>query len=310
MQVIAKAGREDIATVYIAEMENGKLIEFVESVQPPIPKEEKWVLIISTLYGCPVACRFCDAGNDYKGKLSYDDIFFQIDYLIKKSFPDRKIPIKKFKIQFSRMGEPAFNNNVLDILDDLPTIYDARGLMPSISTVAPAGTDKFFERLLEIKNKYYNQKFQFQFSIHTTDIKLREWLIPIKTWSFEQMSEYAKSFYKKGDRKITLNFALAEGMSIDPNILLQYFSPELFLIKITPVNPTYKANKNNISSAIQPQKEYGLVDILSNEGYDVILSIGELEENQIGSNCGQYITNYKKETKSIKDGYTYNIQEL
>ena len=51
MRIIAKTGKENIAMVYIAEMDNGKLIEFVESVQPPIPREKKWVLIVSTLYG-------------------------------------------------------------------------------------------------------------------------------------------------------------------------------------------------------------------------------------------------------------------
>jgi len=53
VKVIAKSGREDLATVYIAENENGKRFEFVESIQPPFTKEEKWVSIISTLYGCP-----------------------------------------------------------------------------------------------------------------------------------------------------------------------------------------------------------------------------------------------------------------
>ena len=71
MKITAKAGKEDIATVFIAEMDNGKLIEFVESVQPPIPREKKWVLIVSILYGCPIGCRFCDAGEYYMGKLYY-----------------------------------------------------------------------------------------------------------------------------------------------------------------------------------------------------------------------------------------------
>ena len=66
MKILAKTGTEDVAIVYIAEMDNGRLVEFVESVQPPIPREKKWVLIVSTLYGCPVGCRFCDAGEYYE----------------------------------------------------------------------------------------------------------------------------------------------------------------------------------------------------------------------------------------------------
>ncbi|GAH48580.1 unnamed protein product, partial [marine sediment metagenome] len=32
-------------------------------------------------------------------------------------------------------------------------------------------------------------------------------------------------------------------------------------------------------------------------GFEVILSIGEMEENRIGSNCGQYVTKYLKNEK-------------
>jgi len=309
MKIIAKTGDENIAMVYIAETEDGKLIEFVESVQPPIPREKKWVLTLSTLYGCPVGCRFCDAGNYYEGKLSLNDIMYQIDYLIASRFPHREVPVHKFKIQFARMGEPSFNQNVLDVLQELPELYHAPGLIPSLSTIAPNGSDRFFERLLEIKQKIYKERFQLQFSIHTTDIKKRDWLIPVKKWDFEKIAEYGKAFYKRGDRKITLNFALADGIPVDPGVLLRHFNPDKFLIKITPVNPTYQASKNKISSYILPDEEdYEIINALREVGYEVILSIGELAENHIGSNCGQHVTNYLKEKDKIKGGYTYPVQ--
>lgn len=308
MKIVAKAGREDIAVVYITEMRGGKFIEFVESLQPPLTREKKWVLIISTLYGCPVSCRFCDAGVDYHGKLSKDEIISQIDYLVIKRFPNRKVPVEKFKIQFARMGEPSFNQSVLDVLDSLPDFYDAPGLMPCISTIAPKGVDGFFERLLEIKKKHYKYRFQLQFSIHTTDEELRDWLIPIQKWDFEKIVEYGEAFYDKDGRKITLNFSLADKMSIDSDVLLKHFSPDVFLIKITPVNPTYQANKNGLSSTLTSKKWNKMVDTLRSSGYEVILSIGELEENYIGSNCGQYVTTYQREEKIIEDAYTYELQ--
>ncbi len=311
MKIVAKTGKEDIAIVYIAEMSNGKLVEFVESVQPPIPREKKWVLIVSTLYGCPVGCRFCDAGEQYQGKLLKHEMISQIDYLIERRFPKRKVPVEKFKIQFARMGEPAFNNAVLDALEELPYRYDAPGLIPSLSTIAPQGTDGFFDRLLDIRQKIYRERFQLQFSIHTTDVTLRDWLIPVKKWSLEKIADYGKAFYWKGGRKITLNFAIAEGMPVDSDVLLRHFTPDTFIIKITPVNPTYRANKNEIASHIVPdKKKYDIIDALKDAGYEVILSIGELEENHIGSNCGQYIQNYLKEKETVKGGYTYRIEQI
>ncbi|KPL00772.1 MAG: radical SAM protein [candidate division Zixibacteria bacterium SM23_73_3] len=309
MKIIAKIGEENIALVYIAEMEDGKVIEFVESVQPPIPREKKWVLTLSTLYGCPVGCRFCDAGSHYEGKLSKRDMISQIDYLITSRFPDKVVPVQKFKIQFARMGDPSFNQDVLDVLQELPELYDAPGLLPSLSTVAPEGTDRFFEKLLEIKKKFYKERFQLQFSIHTTDIKKRNWLVPVNKWDFEKIAEYGKAFYKKGERKLTLNFALADGMPVKPDVLLRHFNPDKFLIKITPVNPTCRASANKIFSCVLPdEKKYEIIDALNEAGYEVILSIGELAENDIGSNCGQHVTSYLKERDKIKGGYTFPLQ--
>jgi len=309
MRVVARAGNDDVATVYVAEMENGRLIEFVESVQPPIPREKKWVLIVSTLYGCPVGCRFCDAGGYYQGKLSRDEMISQIDYLIKRRFPDGGVPVGKFKIQFARMRDPALNQSVLEVLEELPFLYDAPGLMPTLSTAAPEKTEPFFDRLAKIKNELYRERFQLQFSIHTTDRRKRDWLIPVEKWDLEEISEYGESFYRDGERKVTLNFALGDGMPVDPAVLLCHFNPDKFLIKITPVNPTYRANENGISSHIIPEKaKYQVIDALKAAGYEVILSIGELEENDIGSNCGQYVTNYLKQRKELAAGYTYPLK--
>lgn len=321
MKIVAQAGREDIAIVYIARMdsqngrEQGRLIEFVESVQPPLPRDEKWVLIISTLYGCPVGCSFCDAGNYFQGKLTKEDLLSQIDFLIQNRFGKREVPVKKFKIQFSRIGEPAFNENILDVLSLLPSLYDAPGLIPSISTIAPKGGEDFFEKLLEIKKNIYKRQFQLQFSIHTTDSKKRDVLIPVKKWDFKEIADYAERFYVLGDRKVTLNFALAENMPVKPEVLLDHFSPDRFIIKVTPVNPTFRAMKNKITSHIKTSfKEYEVIENLKSVGYEVILSIGEPLENDIGSNCGQYIMHYLKEKELHKneavDGYTYPLMDF
>ncbi len=314
MKIIASSGTEKVAMVYIGEMTNGNLVEFVESVQPPTPREKKWVLLVSTLFGCPVGCAMCDAGGYYKGKPTKDEILAQIDFLVGKRFPTGQIPCEQFKIQFARMGEPALNDSVLDVLEELPRRYHAPGLMPSISTIAPAGRERFFERLLEIQRTHYTGgHFQFQFSIHTTDTRLRQQMIPVKKWGFEEMAAYGKRFYTPGERKITLNFALAQGMPVDPAILRAHFDPEIFLIKITPLNPTYKARESGLTSYIQSndtEQNYPVIHALRQAGYQVLLSIGDLEENLIGSNCGQYIKRHVTAAEPIEQSYTYGLEEI
>lgn len=313
MKVVASAGKEDVAMVYIVELDGGKLVECVESIQPPLPREQKWVLLVSTMFGCPIGCKMCDAGGFYHGKPTKDQIFDQLDFLVRNRYPNGRIPSKQFKIQFSRMGEPSLNPAVPDVLDELPDRYHAPGLMPSISTVAPAGARRFFEQLIDIKRSIYSGgQFQFQFSIHTTDTNLRDEIIPVKKWRFDEMAAYGERFFMPGDRKITLNFALAHGAPVEPGILLQYFDPSRYLIKITPLNPTYRAAQNRLSSYIDPYRQsqgYEIVDALRDAGYEVIVSIGEVEENRIGSNCGQYLRTHLSTHEPIEGGYTYQLQE-
>jgi len=311
MKVISKTREHEIASVFIAENGDGRRIEFVESTQPPMDIHKKWVIIVSTLFGCPVDCKFCDAGGDYRGKLSAEEIFFQIDYLVKHRFPSGIPETEKFKIQFARMGEPAFNSAVLEVLERFPEKYPTDNFVASLSSIAPHGTDRFFDRLLEIKKSLYDKSFQLQFSLHSTDVVQRNKLIPLTKWSFGKMASYGEKFYSAGGKKITLNFALGKDNILDPVVLKEFFDPDFFLVKITPVNPTFKAKQNRIDSLIVREvSEYSVIDELKEAGYDVILSIGEWEENAIGSNCGQYIKALDETCHVPEGSYTYKLQDL
>jgi len=288
LRIVSEHGDDDLARVFVAELCDGSLIEMVESVQPPIPREDKWVLIVSTLKGCPVNCLICDAGGHFAGKLSASEIFAQIDAMISRRFSNRAVPTAKLKIQFARMGEPAFNDAVLDVLRELPHRYDAPGLIPCISTVAPRGRDAFFETLRAIQRElYFGPHFQLQFSVHTTDDVARKKLIPTATWPLRQIGEYGARFWQQGDRKVTLNFAPICGLPLDAEALANVCDPERFLVKLTPVNPTAAAIRSGVEPLIDPSLPEACH--LVAEGFETLLSIGQLRENDIGSNCGMYV---------------------
>ena len=100
---------------------------------------------------------------------------------------------------------------------------------------------------------------------------------------------------------------------LDTTILKSYFDPAIFLIKITPLNPTYKVQANNMKSFFDVStnnsqvinEDIQLLKDIRNAGFDCILSIGELEENQIGSNCGQYVMSHKNSKDKMPEGYSY-----
>jgi 23S rRNA (adenine2503-C2)-methyltransferase len=209
------------------------------------------------------------------------------------------------------MGEPSFNHAVLDVLERFPEKYPVDNFVASLSSIAPHGTDRFFDRLLDIKKDLYDKSFQLQFSLHSTDVEQRNKLMPVTKWSFGKMASYGEKFYSEGGKKLTLNFALGKDNILDARSLKEFFDPDIFLVKVTPVNPTFKARQNNIDSLIvREEKEYPVIDSLKEVGYDVILSIGEWEENEIGSNCGQYIKSLNETCHVPEGSYTYKLQDL
>ncbi len=52
---------------------------------------------------------------------------------------------------------------------------------------------------------------------------------------------------------------------------------------------------------------YHELEAIREAGYEVIISIGEQEENRIGSNCGQYVQKHLLESGGLMEGYTYQV---
>lgn len=312
MIVVAKTTDSDLASVFLAEAPGGRVVEFVESRQPPRSRLEKWVVILSVSFGCPVGCPMCDAGGDWQGPLSAEQIWFQLETLRNHFFPGPVLPVKLFKIQFARMGEPALNPAVLEVLNELPRRLKALNITPCVSTIAPRGSESFFARLRALKERHFaDGRFQLQFSIHDTDPARRDFWIPVPKWNLAEIAAYGTRFVRAGDRKITLNFALAEERQLDPANVKRYFDPEKFLIKITPVNPTFRAAENRLASLTTDAESILALPAcrsLKAEGYEILASIGELEENRIGSNCGQYVDRLRRlDRPPLSAAYSYPL---
>ncbi|MBI4061767.1 MAG: isochorismatase family protein [Elusimicrobia bacterium] len=130
---------------------------------------------------------------------------------------------------------------------------------------------------------------QLQFSVHTTDCEKRDRLIPVPKMSFEEIAGYGKTFVGPGDRKITLNFALAEDQPLDPEEAARIFDPETFLIKITPVNPTRAAEASGAARLWNepPADVASAAAGLRARGFEVILSPSAPEEVEAATSCGQ-----------------------
>ncbi len=297
MKIISEHGNPELARVFVGELHDGLKIEFVESIQPPRTKQEKWVNVISTMVGCPVACKMCDAGVGFARHLTAPELHQQLSILAKDSFPNG-INTKMWKVQLARMGEPTLNPAVLEFLSQLASM-EHDNLVISLSTVGPSQCAPFIQELRKIKDTGFAGRFQLQFSIHSTDDEIRRKLIPIKGLILPEIAALGRQFRSPGDKKITLNFIVMKDVPIDTERIARLFDGENFLIKLTPLNPTYRAQYFKIHPGFDSEKPETVQKLISEfeaKGFEVILSIGELEENQIGSNCGQYLETLKQNT--------------
>ncbi|MDI6698010.1 MAG: radical SAM protein [Candidatus Saccharicenans sp.] len=295
-KIASLSGQENVAWIYVlaSSFDDDVLIECVDALDPRYSPGEKWVIILSSQKGCPVKCRFCDAAFYYRGNLSHDELKEQLDIILANRAGQLDyLGSAKIKLHFARMGEPAFNEVVLNFLENLTREYPGMNFIPTVATLAPAGCDSWFVRLKEIKDKYFaGGKFQLQFSMNSTDASYRDHMMPVKKWDFQQISDYGEWFFCPGDRKITLNFALAEKAPFEAGKIMSLYNPGKFLIKITPLNPTGSAAKAGLGSALKFDGHLNRsvaeeIDILERNGWEVIISIGTEEEIRVGSNCGQ-----------------------
>ncbi|MFW3145488.1 MAG: radical SAM protein [Thermoplasmatota archaeon] len=298
MRILYERGLDELATVYAAAYRNSgsHILEFVDSLSGSRDILDKWVIVLSSQFGCPVGCPMCDTKGYFKGNPTVDELLSQVDHLVNRRFPDGQIPSKKFKVQFARMGEPALNLNVPRAAELIGERYDAPGYMPCISTTAPMGSDLFFNSIKELNHDRFRGRFQLQFSVHSTDRRQRDRLIPISKWDLERISGYGEDFYV-GGRKVALNFAMAPGNQLDVKKISELFSPEVFMVKLTPVNPTQQARLNQLVREDLVEEEMEQIHDLRELGFQVVVSVGDLRENSIGSNCGQLAGLWKKDSE-------------
>lgn len=258
-----------------------------------IPLSEKWVVTISTQYGCSTNCTFCDVPKVGRGKnATFNDLTGQI--LSGLSLHPEIKTSDRLNIHFARMGEPSWNPNVLDCAKWLKEHLDPEyNIHPVVSTMMPrknAWLKTFIHTWMRIKNRLYKGNAGLQLSINSTNELERETMFSGNALRLSEISRIMDGIIPSG-RKITLNFAVAD-YQIDPRTLLDYFSPDHFLIKLTPMHKTVTAESAGIKTVgnfteYHPYREHE--EKLKAAGYDVIVFLASEYEDLGRITCGNLI---------------------
>ena len=274
----------------------------VPSGLPLLPLEEKWVITVSTQYGCSMGCTFCDVPKVGPGRnATLNDLLGQVD--TGRDLHPEVLVTKRLNVHYARMGEPTWNRNVIFSAIALQNRYRGFRVHPVVSTMMPRNNpdlEQFLDDWMVVKNEIYGGEAGLQLSINSTSTWERKEMFNGNALPISEVAEIMNRVLGirglKG-RKITLNFAVA-GYEIDPSWLRGMgFSPERYIVKLTPMHKTATALANGIQTEgdytdFHPYEHHAKA--LRAAGYDVLVFIASRDEDLGRITCGNAILSGSK----------------
>jgi 23S rRNA (adenine2503-C2)-methyltransferase len=263
-----------------------------------MPLSEKWVITISTQYGCSMGCVFCDVPKVGPGRnATLNDLTSQVLAAI-KLHPEVK-RTKRLNVHYARMGEPTFNFSVLShaarLEKEIMPFVGMSHVHPVVSTMLPRRNKnllKFLQDWCWLKNHLYQGSAGLQFSINSTNDTQREFLFNGNSLCLSAISEIGAMLPKPRGRKYALNVALADGNEIDADKMAFLFSPNKFMVKITPIHVTTATESNGVKTTggytdFAPYQE--IEEQLKIAGFDVLVFVPSFDEDNGRITCGNAI---------------------
>ena len=268
-----------------------------------MPLSEKWVVTLSTQYGCQMNCTFCDVPKvKWHGNASIEDLKQQL-YSAISLFPDTRYT-ERLNIHYARMGEPIFNPAVFEfsrwLIANKRQVFSDTGLRievihPVLTTSLPRMFGKLESRILEwadIKNDLYNGQAGMQFSINTTNEEQRKKMFNGMSLTLEEFSLIADKMPEPVSRKYCLNFAFSTNFEIDAAKVRRLFDPEKFMVKITPIHNNNACRENGIETVggYETFAPYSRAESdLIAAGFDVLVFVPSIDEESSTVTCGNAI---------------------
>ena len=269
-----------------------------------MPLEEKWVITISTQYGCSMGCTFCDVPKVGRGRnASFEDMRDQI-LQATELFPE-VLWTKRLNVHLARMGEPTFNPHVFELAEWLAANWlnpaNGLGLMcktlhPVLTTMMPRRNKMLGDVVTEwcnhVKNDLFAGDANLQVSINSTSDEQRDEMFGGETTSLEGISRLVSNLDRPRKRKYCLNFAMADDYEYNASKLSGLFDPEYWMVKITPIHVNHATTQNGIKST----GGYELYDFYAPReeafkaaGFDTLVFVPSYDEDFGMITCGNVI---------------------
>ncbi len=213
-------------------------------------RQERWMIGVSVMSGCPVGCKFCATGKLKKVRnLTAQEIVAQVQFIIEQhgtEFVENLLlngGPREFKINYTRMGEPFLNlDNVRKAIEIIDALFgDISRVHHYISTIGVKGANY----------SWIKDNVTLQFSVHSFDEKYRDWLIPFKNKATLKTMGKVRTNSKL---KTTINLTMARAEDFDIEKMKTYFPKKHFFVKISPINQNDVSKKNSMGKGIIKQQ--------------------------------------------------------
>jgi len=300
--------------ICICESDGGRRLEFVSMGDygkdinlnsgyvgdglPMMPLTDKWVITISTQFGCSMGCKFCDVPKAGKGvNCSLHDMQRQMIHALQ--LHPTVTYSNRLNVHYARMGEPTFNPYVLDhakwMKDHIDPEYNVH---PVLTTMMPSRNEwlrTMIHAWVRIKNRVYRGNAGLQISLNGTNENERDFMFSKSALPIHEIASVMEGCVPVG-RKFTLNFPLAE-WAIDPDVLIRYFDPEKYIVKLTPLHKTDRGGKNGLETPgdyCASETYEAIADKIRDAGYEVLVFIASEDEDAGMITCGNAVLSGKR----------------
>src|SRR5579859_2017151 len=294
--------KDDRTRKILLELEDGKLIESVLMLYPPLGESSSRATVCaSTQAGCAFGCTFCATGQmGFDRHLSAGEIVAQVLYFARelRSAPwtaaglPGSAPIDHVtNIVLMGMGEPLHNyDNVLQALRILnnPEGFNLGARHMTVSTVglAPA-IRKLSQEALQVN---------LAISLHAPTDELRNQTMPInRKYPLRELLSACQDYIAATKRQVTFEYVLLAGVNDTPtyaHLLGELLAPlkQFAHVNCIPVNATSASYQAPGPEAIRTFRQ-----ILF--GHSVSNSVRAERGDDIAAACGQLRTRFEKRQK-------------
>src|SRR5437016_7025695 len=291
--------KDDRTRKILLELDDGKLIESVLMLYPPIGESSaRATVCVSSQAGCAYGCTFCATGQmGFDRHLSAGEIVAQVLFFARelraapwtaKGLPG-STPIDHItNIVLMGMGEPLHNyDNVLQALRILNSA-DGFNLGARHMTVSTVG-------LIPAIRKLSQEPLQVNLaiSLHAPTDELRSKTMPInRKYPLEELIAACKDYIAASGRQVTFEYVLLAGVNDTPEYAHQLgtlLAPlkQFAHVNCIPVNATSADFKSPSGEAISAFRKVLFEHRISN-------SVRAERGDDIAAACGQLRTRFEK----------------